>query len=200
MPDADIQVVFQDSSNLSKDRYVNTLHFSSSTAESWSSFVAGIADDIAGAYSPLAVYMSNTVISRFEVRCYNPDDPKPRQPYTYVGALPTRGSSASPSEVALCLSYYADRNLPRQRGRIYFGPISGVHISAARPSTELQDALCDFAEAMSGIGGLNVDWQHVSTVTGERKRITNVWVDNAWDTQRRRGLSPTSRMTRAVSG
>jgi hypothetical protein len=60
--------------------------------------------------------------------------------------------------------------------------------------------LIQFGQDLSAVGGVNVDWSVYSPTTGQNNAITNLWVDNEWDTQRRRGLRPTSRSVATING
>lgn len=205
MPDYDVMVVLQHPNNLAADRYINTLHFSKSGLDDWASTADTVGDGVVDAYEQFLAGGSSpfptALVNRdFEVRVYNPDDPEPRQPVVRTGTLPGGLANPMASEVACCLSFYGERNLPRQRGRIFIGPIDQAFNSAGRPSTVLVDAMLDLADDLSGVGDALYDWQVVSRTAQTRERVQHVWVDNAWDTQRRRGLPPTSRATRDVSG
>jgi len=208
MADADVQIVLQNQSNLPRDRFINTLAFSASGVGTFGSFAAILAADLATAWAPLGViYPTNIVKRLFEIRIYNPDDAKPRPPWKNgAGAIPTGTLVAAsqadglPTEVALCLSYYGVSNTKRNRGRMYIGPLHPGFMASTRPTADLQTHLLDLATRLSAIGGSDVDWQIHSRVANTRQRIQKVWVDNAWDTQRRRGLDSTGRVTRDVTG
>lgn len=204
MPDLDCQIVLAGPSGLPKDRFVNTLHFSGSAPlQTWDELADGIMPDLVDLVEALEIYPS-WLARPFEVKAYNPDEPKPREPKIYQGTLPGGATvDGMPPEVALCLSYYTDRNLPRKRGRIYLGPLrrtAGTERPLGNESGGIIGQLLSFGQALSDLGGVDVDWQHVSTVTGERRRIEHIWVDNAWDTQRRRGLARTNRYEQDTSG
>lgn len=214
MPDADVQVIIQGVSNLPKDRFINTLHFSDSAPGTFTEFANIVGPAVIGNWTGMAtglagkLYPAPTINRAFEVRVYNPDDPEPRVPKKYFGTLPAGGGTPMPSEVALCLSYRTDQNVRRKRGRIYLGPWdASANTNAGRPSASVQTELLDLASDLSAIGLATVDWQLVSLPVGApvtaariRRRIEHVWCDDAWDTQRRRGLSPLGRQSRDVSG
>ncbi len=109
------------------------------------------------------------------------------------------GSNPLPTEVAACLSYVADRNLPRNRGRIYLGPLgtNALVTSAGRVlvSPAFRTALRESAARLQGANGQSISWHLYSTVANQMKLITGGWVDDAFDTQRRRGTAPTVRET-----
>lgn len=107
--------------------------------------------------------------------------------------------STLPSEVALVLSFQGSRaaGFPqaRRRGRIYIGPLFTTVNSTGRPRQADIDALClaasDLEDDIRAIPG-HV-WSIWSTVDQDMVEVQNGWVDNAFDTQRRRGIEVTAR-------
>lgn len=109
--------------------------------------------------------------------------------------------STVPREVALCLSYYSVQNVRRQRGRLYLpatwciksGGSSGV---VQRPTAAIYGAALNFGtnvlKAQTAIGA---QWGFWSERDNQFRAVTNYWVDDEWDTQRRRGLRSTLRVT-----
>lgn len=118
-----------------------------------------------------------------DIRAYNMDDPTPRPVKARSTGLVTGTAPTGPRQVALCLSYYADRNLPRQRGRIYLGPWTTNAEYAAGPYTT---AAIGLAQNLADLGGINVDWSLWSPTTQTHTRINHAWVDNSWDIIRTR--------------
>lgn len=107
-----------------------------------------------------------------------------------------------PSEVAICLSFQGARvsGFPqrRRRGRIYIGPLNQNINSAGRPSSGAISTIASAAatltsnlKACSVPGTLGV-WSHVDSLLVP---VEDGWVDNSFDTQRRRGIVSTSRNT-----
>jgi hypothetical protein len=103
-----------------------------------------------------------------------------------------------PEECAIVLSFYADRNLPRRRGRLYIGPLDTGSMSAGtdgitRPALEARSAI-----RRGAINVLNtsqpVGWSVVSQTNASSHLVTAGWVDDAFDTQRRRGPDASSRI------
>jgi hypothetical protein len=131
------------------------------------------------------------------VRIYDMADLKPRPVLAEAESSTTGGSNSGPQEVALCLSFYSGRNLPRSRGRMYMGPFFAGGM-LGRPSATQQTALLDLASDLAALGGADVAWVIYSPTDNQYRGVTNAWVDNAWDTQRSRGLAPTSRQVRAT--
>lgn len=132
-------------------------------------------------------------------------------------------TTALPSEVAMCMSLRADygtrqeeapddgdadgaieRPRSRRRGRVYIGPLNAGVVDAssgvprvaaiARETLTLAAKKLDDALEAMGLGGLYIfsreDWAAV--------KATHVWVDDAFDIQRRRGEGPTTRNTLAL--
>jgi hypothetical protein len=204
------QTILHGASGLPQDRYVNTWWFArggstadrAAAANTISQRLGNFfnATDI-GLPLPLCAYLSETAIDQargLEVRVYDTNESEPREPSTVV--VPLVGFEATvalPSEVAVCLSYYSVRNIPRHRGRIYFGPLNLNAMSTAdgmgdpNVSQSLIDTLQSRASILSGYTDL--PWVVCSLRDQALREITAGWVDNAFDTQRRRGATATRR-------
>lgn len=145
-----------------------------------------------------------------EMRIYNMDDPKPRVPLlVYPWNLPNTSPVTKPSlpmEVALCLSYVAQREsgvpVGRARGRIYLGPLieesltGGTHVIQPTAHVTLIETVRDAAErlrAYSDDPEEQVHWCMYSVASNEMRRIIGGWVDNEFDTMRSRGMRSTLR-------
>lgn len=151
-----------------------------------------------------------------EYRFYNLDDPKPRPvianpPAQHV--TPRLTTEGLPNEVAVCLSFrgtiLAGEVAARRRGRVYVGPLNigaTEFLGAdghARPAVALQEALVLGAQRMKdNLLTDGITWGVYSPTTrgilsaasAGFVPITHVWVDDAFDTQRRRGSAPTARL------
>jgi hypothetical protein len=105
--------------------------------------------------------------------------------------------SAVPREVAVCLSFYAGLNIQRRRGRIYVPApfLYGSGISGSRPAADKRDAVGLLAGIFANLGGPDIDWVVWSRRDREARPVTNWWVDDEFDVQRRRGLRSTTRLT-----
>lgn len=167
------------------DRLTNTLYFSVSGSVDDPDYQA-LADDLRDVYASIQF----TAGAKIEVRAYNMDDAKPRPEKAYSTVTRTGTWTQGVRQVAIALSYYADRNLPRQRGRIFTGPwpTTSDVVSSSYPPL-----LLTFAQGLAGIGGLNVDWSVYSPTSNDHKRISRAWVDNSWDIIRSRKLPATTR-------
>lgn len=139
-------------------------------------------------------------IDRITGKAYDMSDPEPREPIDeYTMSFAASSAAGAPREVALCLSYYADRNTPKRRGRMYVGPFRASDMGL-RPPTALRTTLGTLAAGISGLGGINVQWVQHSPTTGEFHNVTDWWVDDEWDTMRSRGLKATTRNVGTVNG
>lgn len=209
-----IQHAFQDVNGLSEDRYVNTFHAVpnipplggdlpglATCIKDFYQFVSSTTDSI----RLFMAYHSQGVDST--VKMWNLDDPIPRDPiYEEVYDPPVGTSSfpALPTEVACCLSFEAApvSGIPqaRKRGRIYIGPLNtdAVDVVAgtqkSRPDIRFQmtcvEAYINLIDDCLDAGYVLVQY---SPTTGNPSGIVRAWMDDAWDTQRRRGIAPTGR-------
>ena len=198
MPTYRFQMSLVPSDSLARNRVMQTF-FLDQDGDPWLPANAeALADDA------LALWRTNsdflTPFPTIECRVYNVADAQPREPLTIRTTTYTSTPAApGPREVALCLSYYADRNLPTRRGRMYFGPFTKGQMDE-RPSETLRDRLGAIAAGISGLGGINVQWVQHSRKLGHFENVSHWWVDDEWDTQRRRGLRATTRARGTVSG
>jgi hypothetical protein len=131
-----------------------------------------------------------------ECKVYDMADGEPRPIRGQAGWVQHSDSSSAmaPREVALCLSFYAERNLPRFRGRLFIGPYQAQYAAGERPqSVRTHNQI--LATGIANLGGANVDWQLFSPTRNAYSKVTNWWVDDEWDTVRSRGLRATSRLS-----
>ena len=177
------------------DRIINTIHFDD----------AGLSSDPQQLCADLVnVYQSaclSPTVREVRATCYLVGPP-PQYPVAQVieneGIAP---ATASNRELACCLSYYNVRSDPRKRGRLYLPvPIMGISVSGPRPAQTLIDKGFALADGLSALGGADVDWVVYSPTTKQHWDVQGVWVDDAWDVVRSRGLRPTTRAEHAVSG
>jgi hypothetical protein len=143
------------------------------------------------------------------VKVYDMTDPMPRVPRRdSPQPLGSTGAGFLPSECALVVSF---RGLSesgvlarRNRGRIYLGPLAGAvgTFSAAsgdvRPTLLAQQIAVAAALRLSTAAlpaGANLIWSIYSKVDNALRPVGSGYVDNALDTQRRRGRLATSRVS-----
>lgn len=203
-----VQTILHGVSGLPEDVYVNSWCFRNDTVggspETFATLIGERMRDFfdlapAGNPNPPRTFLSgHTLTNQLTVKTYDLGQAPPRTPMERNYTLGLMSEvQPFPSEVALCLSFFAERNLPRSRGRIYFGPMSiaagtDVTETESRPIAALRSILA-FAgeELMNNTTGAT--WHVLSQADAIAKEITGGWVDDAFDTQRRRGEAPSSR-------
>lgn len=189
--------------NIPEDVATNTVYFdcdNSTLPANWNE----IAARVIAAYHVLDTNLSN-LISRGTNICtvtlYDMSDPEPRAPldiFPFTLANAAAGVTDLPPEVALCASYHSafvsGIPNPRRRGRVYLGPFSTGSTALTRPPDALRLLCVDWAETLwTPIGAADVTWVQRSETTGVTAPVVGGWVDNEWDTQRRRGRRSTAR-------
>lgn len=193
MPIAKFQVAAASDSLLAEDAIVNTLHFNVlSTSPDYNALAGDLATLFQTWYE---------VARQIRVVAYEVAGPPPHFPVGERVLNPgVLVNAAGPREVALCLSFFGERNLPRQRGRIYLA--QGVKSSGltSRPTVTMLTAAQTLAAGLSGLGGANVDWVVYSPTSGLHHKVSTSWVDNEWDTMRSRGRGSTFRDLQLQSG
>lgn len=213
-----IQHTFQGQSGVSEDRFVNTFYAEGAAAPSEPTLAAlaqAVFDFYDGVNTPsteplIRWYSSTADGTGRNVKIYDLADPLPRAPIFEVEHGPFSvppGATNLPSECACCMSYAAPAisGLPvaRRRGRIYLGPLNDRATADDPDTAECRvDDVFRFA-VMNAAVTLKADmfaaaghvWSMYSPTSDDMLIINRVWSDNAWDTQRRRGIDPTSRLT-----
>lgn len=212
------QVTFEDDSGLARDRIVNTFNFvdtgnvaitpPTSALDEYSLALFNFYTTAhTGSTSRLTDFLSSTLSGAWSIRYYDLAAPAPRSPLRIetMSAM-TPAGSAMPQETALCLSYEAAKlsgfNQKNRRGRIYFGPLAQTALGStpARPNGNANQLLPTLVAA----GKFLADhtwaagsrrWVVYSQKFGTWATVTNGWVDNEFDTQRRRGYRSTVRST-----
>lgn len=141
---------------------------------------------------------SGTAGKPFTLKAYDATKLPPSYPLATVSQTGSTPNSTAPREVALCLSYYANFNRPRFRGRLY---LPGSWLTAA-PNVRPADPTIATALTFKDVVGKNLPsgafWTVWSTVTRTDAQVTNAWVDDEWDTIRSRGMVATKRVTGTV--
>lgn len=202
-------VTIQRDSGVPADAVTNTFHFNTggvylpgdgtAVRDRLVSFYDG-----ANSHQSVASYLSRVLNpTSTHLKVYDLNDPEPRVPKIdedlIIGGM---SAEALPSEIAICLSYrtaYASGVArARQRGRIFIGPVANNCIAfvSGEPtvSSECRDDLTQAAARLIDADTPLLKWS-VHSVAGNTAHapIAQVWVDNAFDTQRRRGIRATQR-------
>lgn len=200
-----LQVSMPHDSKLARDAVVNTLYLRHNLFDVVTGFdTHQLAVDLAALYKTKLI---GTGAARpITVKTYEVGGPPPHDPIDTVVQDPTAAPVAInyPAEIALCLSFKGGQRA-WQRGRIFLMPhmmqetVSASSISPRPPDSALTRAL-DFAQGVADLGGVDIDWVVHSATRNIDTKVSEAWCDDEWDTQRRRGLEPTKRMTRATGG
>ncbi len=205
------QFILPGRTGIPEDRYITTWAFR--TEDNLPPSEADLigANDLVGEFftgmtSPATTTIANqlgSVIDKpvCEARSYKLGDTVPRQPTTsFYNLGPVSANDPLPSEVAVCASFYSQRNLPRRRGRVFVGPWNASIVTrdtdtgVARLANNIITALRTSMVRLAGSApqqGLR--WCVLSQTDAALYDITAGWVDNAFDTQRRRGETASSR-------
>jgi len=188
MPVWRLQTSWAITSTFPRDRMVITPHFNDGGALT---DPQGLCDDLAAAVD---AWFPTT--GELKVSAYDAQGTVPVFPQGETILRPgTAHTASSPRELALCLSFYSQRNLPRQRGRIYVPAFmaagGGVGL---RPTATTQQKLGALADVFGALGGPDVDWSVYSRTTQTAHPVTNWWVDDEWDVMRSRGLRGENRL------
>lgn len=214
MAAARAMTVFQGASLLPEDRFVNTFHFDTSAPEDFDvlklEIVTLMADFWATQHngSALRDFISPYVVS-IAIQVYDMElPPHAREPH--VDTLSVSGTAQSvpglPEEVSVCVTLEGAAPVtPRRRGRFYLGPLNsstnvlvpGSTTDPARPNiTGAQSVGFVAAAACTQLATqVDVPWCIRSTRPAENYvRIVGGYVDNAFDTQRRRGPDSSDRL------
>lgn len=183
-----------------EDVTTNSWHFDADSDAD----LLGVQTALADFYDAIRAQISNLMSpDLITTEFYRLSDPPPRRPVvTYTWSVTAWGTSTLPPECAIVLSYQAApvSGLPqaRRRNRVYLGPLSEGVLDAsgtivASIVTSIKNAastLLDTSDAAS-----TWTWAVWSPTNGTGADVASGWVDNAFDTQRRRGRDATFRST-----
>lgn len=204
-------------SAINADSVQNTFHFVTPSATA--PYMDTIAAQLDAAYGWIDTSLSNRVDTAnarltmydISIEAGGGQPPKPNPPvYDDPMTLSVaQAASSQPPELAICLSFQAasaaGRSQKRRRGRVYLGPWSqqGVVAGGDVVTAGVETAVFNMGKAL--LDGFNVSgdvkwvvYSPTNAGTGAPQQATvnvdNIWVDNAWDIQRRRGIKPTTRL------
>lgn len=166
----------------------------------------GINGDLSDFYATIGNLLSteiNPATSR--IKWYNLDEPKPRKPFLELPMKPfVTGTGAIPAEVAIVASFEANPvsgvNQATRRNRVYLGPLSTAAVQDSNNALIRTPWLTLITGAMENLAQNSFDqgrwyWAVHSETTGATEFVQRGWVDNAWDSQRRRGVEASTRVT-----
>lgn len=204
-----VQVVCPKDSGIAKDAIVNNFSFQIADGVGDADWTIAITTRLREFYTSFGARMGGTLNwPGSKLKIYDRADPVPRVP-VYDGTF-GMGDFAPPAqlpdEVALCLSFHGQFasgiKSARRRGRVFLGPWAASQVEPTggtngRPLAALVDAVKAAADTLMGynddlIGGVanGVQWGVRTDQDDLTAPVVGGWVDNSWDTQRRRGLAP----------
>jgi hypothetical protein len=215
------QTRFARVSGLPEDDVINTTHWIHTGPTVTAGVLDAIRDKILGFYNTpfssggtvLATRLSEVLsLSGHTIKLYDLSDPIPRQPVR-VETFGLGGMQPGlPSEVALVVSLRA--SVPsgqppgRYRGRFYVGPLAVATMANSSPSVADVRASSTFVTLLANLGqrlaepatvaGETVQLCVYSPSSGEANSVSQVIVDDAYDTQRSRGADASLRVIRDV--
>lgn len=205
MPLYRTQAVIATTDNVSANYATNSYYVSApdlTELEGWHAALSAF-------YLAIDQFFSNMVrvSNGLTLKSYDMADPEPRAPLLEDSYnLTISNSDPLPAEVSLVLSFQAlqESGVPqaRRRGRVYLPFMqSSQNLPAGRPSTTLINGVIDAASDLVDAGKDDpyFDWAVFSTVDQDFGLVNNGWVDNEWDTQRRRGRDATFRTTFVIT-
>jgi hypothetical protein len=219
-----VEASWQGHSGIPRDRFVNTFHFTAEAGAKSANDGANACGRVADFYMGVtgAGHTVSSMLSPEMTVCtlnaYDLAAAKPRPILFHATITRSPGSDGPmPEEVALCLSYYSTRNIPRERGRIYIGPlnvgtlggagVSGQSLPNALLTNAMKDAAVRLATTGDGVSGggffditptittRSCSWVLFSRADAATKLISAGWIDNEWDVQHRRRIAATARTT-----
>nr|CRY97669.1 hypothetical protein [uncultured prokaryote] len=202
-----VLAVFERTSGLPEDQVVNSWAFRNDQPFSSMADVAANIRPVLDAFyfgdaavgGSIADYITPD-ITALNYRIYNLGDAPVRTPFIdpsqdYVEA---GGGTPLPEEAAVVMSLKSEDVGPRERGRLYLGPLRSTAIFSpsgrTRVSSTFQGVIADRAEDVINTTE-NVTWVFISQADAAAKVVASGYVDNALDTQRSRGIAPDARVT-----
>lgn len=198
-------------SNVPEDRSVNVMHFITSGPDATVTNAIAQTGAIQTFYRGISAHLSTLVsLTGHSIKWYDALAPSsPNGPLFTTGftLLGLGTGNPLPTEVALCSSFSGDvvpgggENVRTNRGRIYIGPLASSALGAnGRPVPALVTSLSNGALALA----VNPTGDLMKMVVFSRKLqaaipIRRGFVDDEFDTQRRRGRVRLSRTAWALA-
>lgn len=196
------QVILKTTDGISANFFTNSLAFDytnsganlDATTTAIATFYSSLVSDVLG----VGLQTTGHAVKYYLAGGTKPNYPQREDSWDFSTGMT---QPALPREVALVASFQAVRisgqEQARKRGRIYIGPLRASINDVGRPSSSARTALANACDAFGTEIAANTDgyWGVYSTVNGTVSEIADGWVDDTFDTQRRRGLAPSARTT-----
>lgn len=215
------QVTLERDGALPEDAVVNTWHFESDDIPLGATFddnAPGLRDRLVEYYQGLQTIFSSILTGNGTIKLYDWSEDQPRVPrledtFTFTPST----TSPMPAEVAVCVSLVgaleSGVKMARRRGRVFLGPVSGEIVAIVgtpadvrvHPTyrTQIVNATVDLATGAANGSFRLAIWSPTTTREGGSDNdawndVVTVYVDDAFDTQRRRGGRSTARTSATV--
>jgi hypothetical protein len=212
-----VQNVFGLATGLPEDVIVNTFIFKNqnqagplggNAQERASNAVKAFFIDNAAAEGPFAGAIGNSImglmannVSTWQQKVYDlglPPGGRPPVVFDLTSQMVPRSQAAKyPSEVAIVLSLQTPIIGRRGKGRVYLGPWTtsvGSDVPGGVGVNEsVRKRICAQASRLALGNGQDMEWAVWSTTRSQMARVVGGWVDDDFDTQRRRGLTSSFR-------
>jgi hypothetical protein len=206
------QVSFDNVSALPRDRFVNTFHFAGAMSQANVNAIGELLqhfyNDTPGTAVPAPAEYLSPVIAGASLRVYDLGETDPRTPHVpdpsnlWWQSWRLTGGTALPNEVAVCVSYYTDKNAPRKRGRFYLGALNTKALGGTTGAPADQTVKSELRQVLAGnaftlasqLTHPGLEWVLLSPkLGGSSGPVQHGWVDNSFDTIRKRGMKTTAR-------
>lgn len=206
------QVVLTNANGLPEDAFVNTFWFgtlSDPPSQTQADEIASRLIDFyttANTLSAVGAYLGGAVsrtAAACSIRVYDGTAAPGLGPIdTYPLTINAAAQAADlPWEVACCLSFKNDSATgipaPNRRGRVYIGPLNAQTQTesgaSVRPSAAFRTDLADAGSRLIASNTAATSWVVWSRDLSVASVVESGWIDDAYDTQRRRGEQVTAR-------
>jgi len=214
------QVSLPNGNTLPQDAAVNVWHFESFAADRLVS-AAALCAELNTFYQAIDGLLSGKLSGALEIKVYDFSDSLPRAPIlVYTGSFTPGVAQPLPHECAICLSYSGPvaSGAPRgrRRGRIFLGPWTiavlddgtgdaivdagavGAIVSAAIALGEAGSPSTYRWSVFSPTAAGSPPWTTLELAAGTLP-VTDIYVDDAFDTVRSRGAAAISRNSDTIT-
>lgn len=213
MTDAQFRCTLRSADGLERNNCVNTFavtgSFEPAELGDLASIVAAFYQAEGSGPYPVGAYINDTIFRTDGLlieAILSPQTPPNPPAFSEVYTLPAANATGPlPQEVAVCLSmytstYFSSATPGRERGRVYVGPLTSLAgtdaglLAPLRVAPALQVAMTEGIEGVQGgLEALLASLAVWSRAAGTFHPVVGGWVDNEFDTQRRRGRDSTGR-------
>lgn len=208
------QVTLPNEDTIPNDNAMNTWHFGTNEVDPEDA-LGEIQTRLLAFYTTAMPDASPCLTGFADGLFYNLASPPPRIPIgSFSASFITPTGQPMPNECSVVLSYRAApvSGIPpaRLRGRIYLGPFNTDTVANSTGGAVVDSAtlsgIVSAAETLAGANDSTATWVIFSPTTAGPPpwstseleaachEVIDGFVDNAWDTQRRRGIAPTTRV------